>query len=96
MRFEWDVGKDRTNRRKHGVGFDAAAQVFDDPLAITLFDRIVDVDDEERGRTVGVDLEQILLVVIHVDRNRDGVDVLRIISARKANSHERKTYESGS
>lgn len=93
MRFDWDINKDRTNRRKHGVGFDAAEQVFHDSLAITLPDRIV--DGEQRWLTIGVDFDQILLVVIHVDRDRQGVDVIRIISARKANRNERTTYESG-
>ncbi len=94
MRFEWDINKDRANRRKHGVGFDAAEQVFDDPLAITVEDRVV--DGEQRWRTTGVDFGQFLVVAIHVDRDRHGIETIRIISARKADSHERKTYESGS
>jgi uncharacterized DUF497 family protein len=61
MRFEWDLDKDRTNRRKHGVGFDTAEQVFDDPMAITVGDRVV--DGEERRRTIGADFDHILLVI---------------------------------
>ncbi len=94
IRFEWDIDKDRTNRRKHGMGFDTAEQVFDDSLALTLSDRIV--DGEERWRTIGMDFGQVRLVVIHADRKWNGIDVIRIISARKANIHERRAYESGS
>ncbi|MBA2467980.1 MAG: BrnT family toxin [Chloroflexia bacterium] len=94
VRFEWDIGKDRVHRGKHGVGFNAAEQVFDDPLAITVEDRVV--DGEQRWRTTGVDFGQFLVVAIHVDRDRHGIETIRIISARKADSHERKTYESGS
>ncbi len=93
MRFKWDIGKDRVNRGKHGVGFNAAEQVFDDPLAITVENQVV--DGEQRWRTIGTDLGHILLVVIHVDRDWQGINVIRIISARKADRHERRSYESG-
>lgn len=94
MRFDWDIGNNDSNRRKHGVGFNTAEEVFDDPLAFTLPDQIV--AGEERWSTTGVDFDLILLVVTHVYRNWDGHEVIRIISARKADKYERKAYESGS
>jgi uncharacterized protein len=51
MRFEWDEHKNRRNRRKHGVGFETAALVFDDPYALTQRDS--SVENEERWITVG-------------------------------------------
>jgi uncharacterized DUF497 family protein len=51
MRFEWDEQKNRRNRRKHGVGFETAALVFDDPYALT--QRESSDENEERWITVG-------------------------------------------
>ena len=52
MRFEWDAEKDRQNQRKHHISFDTAALVFEDPLAISRLDRII--DGEERWHTLGL------------------------------------------
>jgi uncharacterized protein len=41
MRFEWDENKNRENRKKHGVSFEIAMEVFDDPFCLTNQDRIV-------------------------------------------------------
>jgi uncharacterized DUF497 family protein len=51
MRISWDAGKERQNARKHGLDFSFAAPVFADPLAVTVFDRVM--DREERWHTVG-------------------------------------------
>ena len=91
MRFEWDSRKDRGNRAKHDVGFHTAAQVFDDPLALPRLDRIV--NGEERWWTLGETHAGTLLVVVHTYRQQDDADVVRIISARKADRHERRAYE---
>lgn len=87
---EWDPNKANTNRRKHGVMFEEAASVFADPLSSTIPDPLHS-EDEERYIIVGQSIQQRLLVVVHTDRG----DVIRIISARVANAHERKTYEEG-
>ena len=42
IQFEWDEGKNRANRLKHGVSFETAALVFDDPFALMHQDRVVD------------------------------------------------------
>ncbi len=51
MVFAWDEDKNRSNRRKHGVSFDTAARIFEDPHAISYLDRVV--DDEQRWHTIG-------------------------------------------
>ena len=88
---EWDPTKARTNRRKHGVTFEEAATVFRDLLSSTIPDP-VHSEDEERFIIIGRSIQQRLLVVVHTDRG----DTIRIISARVANAHERKTYEEAS
>lgn len=84
----WDPVKAKINRRKHGVTFEEAATVFNDPLSSTIPDP-VHSEIEERFVIVGQSNQRRLLVVVHVDQQ----DVIRIISARVANARERKTYE---
>jgi uncharacterized DUF497 family protein len=51
MRFEWDPNKSRANRRKHGVSFETASLVFDDPNHLSVQDRFE--EGEERWQTLG-------------------------------------------
>jgi uncharacterized protein len=88
VRFEWDDAKDRQNRRKHGIGFEAAALVFDDPNHRSEQDRFV--DGAERWQRIGWVNE--LLLVCHTWTREDAV---RIVSARKANRKERNRYYHG-
>ena len=69
MRFEWDENKNRGNRKKHGVGFETAKLVFDDPLHISIQDRFE--NGEERWRTVGLAGGVVLLLVAHTTRDED-------------------------
>ncbi|MEI7989572.1 MAG: BrnT family toxin [Chloroflexota bacterium] len=85
---EWDPVKARTNQRKHNVAFEEAATVFNDPLSSTIPDPL-HTKIEERFIIIGMSIQQRLLVVVHTDRG----DKIRIISARIANTHERKAYE---
>ena len=85
---EWYPAKARANRRKHGVTFEEAATVFNDPLSSTIPDPMHS-ESEERFVIVGQSIQQRLLIVVHTDRG----DHIRIINARLANPHERKTYE---
>lgn len=89
MKFTWDTAKAITNRQKHGVDFDEATTVFGDPLAGTFpdFDHSI---GELRLITVGVSCNVRLLVVAHTENATE----IRIISARLATSHEKKSYES--
>ena len=93
MRFEWDDRKDRSNLKKHGVSFDVAIAVFDDPMHVTRPDR--EEGGELRWRTIGEVVGCYLLVVAHT-LVEEGEEVVRIISARQATAHERKEYEEGS
>jgi uncharacterized DUF497 family protein len=93
MRFAWDEGKNRLNRAKHKVGFETAALVFDDPRAISRQERFE--GGEERWQTLGLVRGVVVLLVAHLYHEEDGEEVIRIISARKATSHERRVYEEG-
>ena len=89
--FEWDESKAQANLRKHHVSFEIAALVFLDPLARANQDRIE--DGEQRWQTLGMVDGCLLLLVAHIVRHEEDVEVIRIISARKADKKERKNYE---
>lgn len=89
MKFNWDDKKARANIRKHGVSFDEALSVFFDPFAETIADPDHS-EGEHRFVTLGRTVKGRLVVVSHTDKD----DVIRIISAREATRHERKSYES--
>ncbi|WP_156850793.1 BrnT family toxin [Bartonella refiksaydamii] len=92
IRFEWDETKAKSNLRKHRVSFEIAARVFADPFAMVKQDRIE--NGEYRWQTLGLVDGFLLLLVAHtVHDDKDGVEVIRIISARRANLKERKHYE---
>lgn len=91
MRFEWDEHKNRQNRRKYDVGFETAVLVFDDPYVITQHDCACEY--EERWITVGAIGPGSILQVVHTFYEEHDEEIIRIISARAAESHERSTYE---
>ena len=91
MQFEWDQQKSQANYAKHKINFELACKVFDDPLARFRLDRVV--DGEERWLAVGKALQLHVLVVVHTFRTREDQECIRIISARRATSHERRLYE---
>ena len=88
MRFTWNAKKAKSNLRKHKVSFDEATTVFADPLAID------STDDEhpERRILIGLSERQGLLLTVFVEM---AGDLIRLISARRATSHERRHYEEG-
>lgn len=88
IRFQWDPDKATRNDSKHGVPFLEAATVFHDPLAF-IFDDEEHSVEEYREIIIGHSKRERLLVVAFTERD----DVIRIISARKANQRERKGYE---
>lgn len=90
MIFAWDEGKNRINRRKHGISFETAGIIFGDPNAVSYLDRIV--ADEERWRTIGL-AGLTPLLVVHTREEQDDEEEIRIISARKANPRERALYD---
>jgi uncharacterized protein len=83
--------KNRINRRKHGVSFETASLVFDDPYHLTRQDR--EVDGEPRWQTIGVVNGIHLLLVAHTVNEYD--EEIRIVSARKATRSERSLYAQG-
>lgn len=91
MRVEWDNNKNIANRKKHGVSFELAQEVFDDPLALSKLDRVE--SGEERWHTLGMVDGILLLLVTHTVRDDEGEEIIRIISARKATAYERRRYE---
>jgi uncharacterized DUF497 family protein len=91
LRFEWDDGKSAQNRRKHGISFEKAQTVFLDEQALL----IADPDhskQEERFILLGLSSALRTLVVCHCYRQEE--DVIRLISARRADRQEREKYES--
>ena len=93
MNVDWDERKAARNLLKHGIPFDVAERVFDDPFASSEMDRIV--DGEERWRTIGRVGVATILFVAHTWFDDDGNIHARIISARKANKQEVKSYDRG-
>jgi uncharacterized DUF497 family protein len=90
MRVEWDEAKNEINRKKHGIAFETAQLVFDDPCCVTFVERLI--DGEERWHAIGSIEKIIILVVVHTYREEVPDEVVRIISARPATRRERKLY----
>ena len=88
IRFQWDPDKATNNASKHGVPFVEATTVFQDPLAF-IFDDEEHSIEEYREIIIGHSKRERLLVVAFTERD----DVIRIISARKADGKEREGYE---
>jgi len=92
--FEWSEKKAEINLCKHGIRFEDAARVFDDPLAVTNQDRIE--NGEHRWQTIGMAAGYLVLLVAHTVRfENEGIEVVRIISARRVDRAERRRYEHG-
>jgi uncharacterized protein len=85
MDFEWDNTKDEANRRKHGIDLRTAARVFLDPFIVEFDDP--DAADEMRFNAIGL-VDGRMLLVTYTMRG----DVVRIISARGAEPHEKRKY----
>jgi uncharacterized DUF497 family protein len=85
VRFTWDLRKAAANLRKHGVSFAEAATAFDDELGAYYPDALHD----DRFILIGYSKQQRLLYVVHAEVRHD---VIRIIGARRATSHEKARY----
>jgi len=90
LRFEWSTSRSLANRRKHGVSFEEAETVFYDDHALLIADP-EHSDDEDRFVLLGLSSLLRALVVCHCYRERD--EVIRIISARRADRSERAQYD---
>ena len=89
LHFEWDHRKAAANEKKHGVSFEEARSVFSDERA-----KLIDDPDhsEEEDRFVLLGLSSLLRVLVVCHCYREGGNVIRIISARKATARESKVY----
>jgi hypothetical protein len=89
IQFEWDEDKNELNKKKHRISFDEAKTVFYDPEALLIHDPDHS-EDEERFIIMGISQTLRILVVCHCYRSNE--EVIRIISARKANRDEITQY----
>ena len=89
MNFTWDKAKNRLNKKKHGVSFEEAKSVFLDEHARLIGDPDHS-DSEDRFVLLGMSTKLRFLVVVHVYRESN--ELIRIVSARRATTKERKFY----
>jgi uncharacterized protein len=87
LRFSWDEAKAKANERKHGITFEEAITVFDDPNLLIEFDRRHS-ESEEREINIGFSEKLRLLTVVTTDH----YETIRIISARRATKAEARRY----
>lgn len=88
MSYEWNLQKAEINFKKHGILFEEAKTVFDDPFYLDFYDP-EHSDDEHRYIIIGRSYKEQLLLVSYTERG----DVIRSISARKATRQEKNVYE---
>ena len=91
-RFEWDPAKNRDNLLKHGVRFETAKLIFEDRWILSRKDLSHD-DAEERYNALGEIAPGVILFVVYTWREWDRDEVIRLISARSASTHEKRSYE---
>src|SRR5215813_594381 len=91
MPFEWDQAKNRQNLGKHGITFERAVLVFEDPHALSFQERFV--EGEERWQTFGLVYGHVVMVAHTLREYEKGEEIIRLISARNAASHEKRIYE---
>ena len=87
--FEWDEAKAAENFARHGVTFETATRVFNDPFGFEWLDVRADYG-EDRYIALGM-VDDRVMFVVYTLRN----DAIRIISARGAEPHERRRYHEG-
>ena len=92
MRFEWNDKKNQLNHRKHRIWFEEAQTVWADPQSLEFFDSD-HVEAEDRFIRIGHSSRNRLLLIVFCERLDGGL--IRLISARKATSHEKRQYEKG-
>lgn len=88
MKFDWDKNKAASNLSKHGVSFDEATTIFNDPLYADFYDPDHS-DDEERYLIIGESSQGRLLITSYTERGKS----IRLISARLVTRAEREAYE---
>ena len=93
IQFEWDEAKAKSNKKKHGISFDECIHIFEDPYVLSVQDRIQ--EGEVRWQSIGLAGGIVLLLVAHTIHSSDDEpgEVVRIISARRADRKERIRYD---
>jgi uncharacterized protein len=92
VNYVWDDRKNQLNIMKHGIDFEDARQVFDDPNLLSFYDENHSSQEETRWLSIGRTEKDIMCVVIHLFKDEGGEECIRIISARKADPDEEKQY----
>ncbi len=92
INFEWDENKNEINKKKHGLSFETAQEVFYDEFAVVFDDPDHSVG-EERFLIIGMTESSKICIVSHCYRNSD--NIIRLISAREATKKEKKIYQEG-
>lgn len=92
IEFEWDPHKNEINKRKHGLSFETAREVFYDEFAV-LFDDPDHSAEEERFLIIGSIKSEKICIVSHC--YRDNESCIRLISARQATKAEQRIYFNG-
>jgi uncharacterized DUF497 family protein len=88
-RYIWNRFKNDSNKRKHKIGFETAVEVFNDPMAITVFDEENSTDTEDRFKIIGyIPIRPSFVTVSFTPR----LELTRIFSARKAGEEEKEAY----
>ncbi len=90
IKFEWNLSKAVSNKKKHGVTFEEAQSVFYDDFAIQFFDE-ENSELEDRFLILGYSNQSRILLICHCEK--ESGDLIRIISARKATANECKLYK---
>jgi uncharacterized protein len=92
-RFTWDPAKAERNKRDHGISFEMAREAFADPNHIVTENYHFEEEREQRYLAIGMTRNLALVVVVFVDRSEPAVEIIHIISARKAVAYEQSIYE---
>lgn len=91
MQFEWDKNKNQVNEKKHGLSFEVASLIFQDPFLLSVPDNRHN-QPEERWQSLGLIQETLIYVAHSVEEEDNGEEIIRIISARAATPSETKRY----
>jgi uncharacterized DUF497 family protein len=87
----WDEAKNTENKHKHKVSFEVAQYVFSDPERVWRLDRSENnISREERWQTIGKVGKTFF--VVYTEQEKSEIKITHIISARKAEKHERRSY----
>jgi uncharacterized DUF497 family protein len=92
-RFTWDSAKAEKNQRIHGIAFETAKEVFDDPNHMAGENYFIERESEQRYQVIGMTKRSVLLLVVFVDRSDPDVELIHLISARRAVDYEKSIYE---